>query len=154
MGNRPPAWPIMVSFSPVLPNTRLGISTEAGWAVRAAPSNPAPAEVEMNVLRRIIPSVTENGLFRILHNNAAYRAREMPGSAAPPLHEPELVHFGPRGGAHAVRGQKVAGRQPAPRQVATAWDVPGPSPGFHYKDASRMDQRPTPASIRAFAQIL
>src|ERR1044071_2587152 len=58
-GKRPPAWPMRVSRSPVLPNTRRGISPACNLLGAALAESVRPAaEEERNVLRRIeAPSV-------------------------------------------------------------------------------------------------
>src|SRR6266851_2833393 len=65
MGKRPPAWPIMVSFSPVLPKTRVGMSADFVLPVSAPCAErliPAAAEEERNVLRRIKAPLIQNTL--------------------------------------------------------------------------------------------
>src|ERR1700722_8074390 len=56
-GKRPPAWPMMVRRSPVFPRVRFGMSPALACKLavpQARAPNPAAAEVERKVLRRIV----------------------------------------------------------------------------------------------------
>src|SRR6266702_525993 len=69
IGKRPPAWPMIVRLSPVLPKTRLGMSPALillASAPNADTPKPAAADEDRNVLRRIrAPSID---YYSVLHN--------------------------------------------------------------------------------------